>query len=302
MRLQAPQSPGIAGSAEARSAAFDLAGPDWNRLTEVTGKGEVFARDLHALEGWAALAGELGEEEAYAFASRTALMWVRPDAFAAGAARRVLAVTGRAGFRPLAALPIRLERCAVRALWAYMCRWATVERLLLLDALAALGPGLLVLWADGTGGAASSRMTALRGRNDPSRREKGTLRDVAGSPNRALTMLHVADDPADVVRELGVLCSWSERAALTAEAAARLHDGRSADLEDAVRAVEDVLPPLGLPGPEASAEVPAVDDLYAGSVEKRWAALAAASQNWPLLTRTPGPAAWPDQETRTPWQ
>ncbi|WP_311579421.1 nucleoside-diphosphate kinase [Streptomyces lancefieldiae] len=263
----------------------------------------MLARDLHAQEGWAALAGALGdEEEAYAFSARTALMWLRPDAFAAGTARRVVAATAEAGFTPLAVRPIRLERCAVRALWSYMCRWATAERLILMDALVALGPGLLVLWADDTGGPVSVRMMAVKGRNDPARREPGSLRDIAGSPSRALTMLHTTDDPADVVRELAVLCSWPERAGLIAEAAARLREGHSADLDQALGGVERELPPLGLPVLEAGAPAPAVHELFTGPVDKRWAALVAASEGWPLLRRTPGPAAWPEQETRSPWQ
>jgi hypothetical protein len=268
----------------------------------VSGKEEAFARDLFAREGWAALASELGEEEAYEFATKTALMWLRPDAFAAGAARRVLAAAVRAGFRPLAALPVRLEWCTVRALWAYMGRWATAERLMLMDALAMLGPGLLVLWADDAGGPAAVRMTAVKGHNDPARCEEGTLRNIAGSPSRALTMLHTTDDPADVVRELAVLCAWPERAGFVAEAATRLREGSLAVLGEALHAVEDELPPLGWPAREPGCPAPAVHELFTGPVDKRWSALVVASESWPLLRRTPGPAAWPEQETRTPWQ
>ncbi|MEV4925076.1 hypothetical protein [Streptomyces roseoverticillatus] len=184
-------------------AAPALAGPRWSRLTRLEGKDERLALDLCAREGWASLAQQFGEEGAYGFAERVALMWVRPDAVAAGVARQVLAATETAGFRPLAARPVTVDRCGVRALWAYMCRWATVERLWLLDALVALGPGLLVLWADDTGGEASARLTALKGSNAPGRWAGESLRDAAGSPNRLLTMVHAADEPADVIRELG---------------------------------------------------------------------------------------------------
>ncbi|MGR4852125.1 hypothetical protein [Streptomyces sp. LARHCF252] len=126
----------------------------------------------------------------------------------------------------------------MRALWAYMCRWATTERLLL-DALAALGPGLLVLWADNTGASACERMTAVKGRNDPRRREPGTLRDIAGSPNRVLTMLHCADDAADVVRELGVLCSWAERSHLIKDAATCLYNGQDGGAQHGAALLDD---------------------------------------------------------------
>ncbi len=266
------------------------------------GKGRRVRPRRSPLEGWASLADVLGEEGAYAFAADAALMWVRPDAFAAGTARPVLAAAEEAGFWPLAVRPVRAERCAVRALWAYMVRWATAERLMLLDAVAALGPGLLVLWADGTPGPVSTRMKVLKGSNDPARRRKGTLRAVAGAPNRVLTMLHTTDDAADVVRELAVLCSWSERARLIAEASRRLCEGRSAGLEDALRAVEKELSPLGPPPQQSAACAPPVQQVFTGPVGERWRAVVAASQSWPLLRATPGPAAWPEQETRSPWR
>ncbi|WKU42630.1 nucleoside-diphosphate kinase [Streptomyces sp. VNUA116] len=277
-----------------------LRSPTWARLTRFSGKDTVFAADLFAREAWATLARELGDGGAYSFAEATALMWVRPDAFAAGVARKVLAATQAAGFRPLAVRPVRVDRCGARALWAYMCRWATVERLWLLDALVALGPGLLVLWADDTGEPAAARLTALKGSNAAGRRTGASLRDVAGSPNRLLTMVHVADEPADVVRELGILCPWPDRAALVIEAAARLTDGACCLLEDAIAAVETELPTLGTPAPDTA--TPSPGDLTAGPLERRWAALWAAAHRWPLLTATAGPAAWPEQESRSPWR
>ncbi|MER8226346.1 hypothetical protein ABTZ58_38795 [Streptomyces sp. NPDC094143] len=308
MRLAARGTDDLGRADQDRSAAFDLAGPRWDRLTDTDGKADVFARDLFALEGWASLAGQLGEQQAYAFAERTSLMWLRPDAFAAATARGVLAAAEAAGFRPLAAQPVRLERCGIRVLWAYMCRWATTERLMLLDALAALGPGLLVVWTAGTGSAraaggepVSVRMTRLKGRNDARRREQASLRAVAGSPNRALTMLHTPDDPADVVRELAVFCDRAERAELIRQASTHLAGAQPAAIEGAVRAVEAELPPLGLPSRHRPGRPVQARELFAGPVEARWAALVAASHAWPLLTRTPQAAFWPEQEMRSPW-
>ncbi|MEV5355840.1 hypothetical protein [Streptomyces sp. NPDC052693] len=277
-------------------------------MTGTDGKADVFARDLFALEGWASLAGEIGEQQAYVFAERTSLMWLRPDAFAAGTARGVLTAAEAAGFRPVAARPVRLERCGVRALWAYMCRWATAERLMLLDAAAALGPGLLVVWTAGTstaraagGEPVSVRMTRLKGRNDARHREAGSLRAVAGSPNRALTMLHTTDDPADVVRELGVFCDRAERVELIRQASTHLAGALPAAVEGAVRAVEAEVPPLGLPSRHRPGRPVQAPELFVGPVESRWAALVAASHTWPLLSRTPQAAFWPEQETRSPW-
>jgi hypothetical protein len=69
---------------------------------------------------------------------------------------------------------VRLDRCGLRSLVGYTARRATAERLWLLDAVAALGPGLLVLWADEARlpgeTPAAVRMTRLKGANDPAAR------------------------------------------------------------------------------------------------------------------------------------
>ncbi|GGS98421.1 hypothetical protein [Streptomyces violaceus] len=104
------------------------------------------------------------------------------------------------------------------------------------------------------------------------------------------------------MRELGVLCSWAERSHLIKDAAARLYNGRAVVLDEAVRVVEEELPSFALPVLNAHAQPPAAQDLYAGSLQERWTALVTASHTWPLLKQKPGPAAWPEQETRSPWQ
>ncbi|MFB7763640.1 hypothetical protein [Streptomyces xiamenensis] len=286
-------------------AVWNLEGPRWEQLTAAAGKDEVMAADLFAREGWAALASRLGPGGAHDFAHRVALLWVRPDAFAAGGARPVIAAAGDHGLRVLAARPVRVDRAAVRALWAYMCRWATVERLWLLDAVAALGPGLLLLCADDRPVAgpepAAVRMTAAKGSNDPRRRAGGrSLRDAGGALNRVLTMVHTADEPADVVRELAVFFPWEQRGALIGEAAARLADGRPGRWEEQARAVEAELPVLPMPREVAAAPIPDPAVLGRGTLAQRWAALVAASASWPLLSERPGPISWPEQATREP--
>ncbi|WP_181009019.1 nucleoside-diphosphate kinase [Streptomyces sp. SM12] len=191
--------------------------PATDRLTREPEKARHYAFDPLVRGGWATLVGVLGEGEAARFASETALLWVRPDAVAAGVAEDVLARVGAAGFTPVGASAVRLERAGVRALWWWHLRRATAERLLLLDAVVELGPGLLVLYRH-SGGDAARRLTSLKGGNDPAGRRADSLRSVAGSPNRLLTMVHTSDDPLDVVRELAVFLPWRERAALVASA------------------------------------------------------------------------------------
>jgi hypothetical protein len=52
---------------------------------------------------------------------------------------------------------------------------------------------------------ASVRLTRDKGPTDPARRHPGQLRHLLGGSSYLLNHVHTADDPADTVRELGVL-------------------------------------------------------------------------------------------------
>jgi hypothetical protein len=273
----------------------------------VPGKAAAFDRDVFVRESWASLVDGLngGEERAYRFAERVALVWVRPDAFAAGVTRHALAAADAAAFRPLAARPVRLDRCGARSLWAHATRHATAEGLWLLEAIAALGSGLLVLYADEKwqrgGPSAATRMTAVKDANDPVLGAKSTLREAADSPNPALTMIHAANDAADLVRELGVLVSWAERRHLIVEAARRLETGALCPVNRDMWAVNTEFASLTTPASQSADTVTeppvSVDQLLAGPLDSRWARLQAASAQWRLTSTRPTPAWWDEAVT-----
>jgi hypothetical protein len=148
---------------------------------------------------------------------------------------------------------------------------------LLLDAVAGLGPSLLVLYRHADGDPAR-RLTLLKGGNEPAGRAPDSLRSVAGSPNRLLTMVHTADGPADVARELAVFLSWRERAALVASAwAAGSVCGRASGARTRVP------PGRG----EAFAEL--LRDVDLPDIARRWSAVEQWSHKVPLLNEGP---AW----------
>lgn len=272
----------------------DMPAPAPDRLTREPEKARHYAFDPLVREGWATLVGVLGAGEAERFAFETALLWVRPDAVAAGAAADVLARVEADGFTPVGASAVRLERAGVRALWWWQLHRATAERLLLLDAVVELGPGLLVLYRH-PGGDAARRLTRLKGGNDPAGRPADSLRSVAGSPNRLLTMVHTSDDPLDVVRELAAFLPWRERAALVASA----HASSPSAPQSVVRAPLAVVmasyaPAKGLAAADAlPGRVPAqreaafaelVRDITAEGTGRRWEAVERWSRQVPLLT------------------
>ncbi len=211
--------------------------PDLTTLTSSLEKCALYATDPLLAEGWASLRQALGDAGAYDFVRQTALVWLRPDLLASGTVDVVLARIEAEGFRPLAAVPAELDRAGVRALWWWPLKWATAERLVLLDAVASLGPGLLLLYGHPSGEAAQ-RMTALKGSNDPEGRATDTLRSLAGSPGRVLTMVHTSDDGADVARELAALLTWEQRRSLVVKAQQnRPGPGAASDLAHALATV-----------------------------------------------------------------
>jgi len=151
----------------------------------------------------------------------------------------------------------------------------------------------VVLYADSTGGSmhAARRLAVVKGSNDPATRQTGTLRDVAGSPNRALTMVHAPDDSADVIRELEIFFTWNQRRALIAEASRRLRSGEQCRLDPTLEAVEAAYTGLAA---DSAWQLRGEDP--GDPVTHGWAAIRAAADRWPLLSEHPARAWWAGQE------
>jgi nucleoside diphosphate kinase len=279
------------GEREDDSPAWgDMPVPPLDLLTTDPGKRRQYTTDPLLREGWATLAGVLGEGAALRFASETAIAWLRPDAAATGSITDVAGRIEAAGFTAVGAAVVRLGRADVRALWWWQLKRATAERLLLLDAMVALGPGLVVLYRHPHGDPAQ-RLTLLKGGNDPAGRAPDSLRSVAGSPNRLLTMVHTTDDPADVARELAVFLPWRERAALVASAWAcgspasspTVLDGPLAVVRSAYAGQAHGGAPVQAPQERGEAFAALLGDIAVGDVTRRWPAVAQWSRLVPLL-------------------
>jgi nucleoside diphosphate kinase len=282
--------PGQGEREEDGTAWGDMPVPPLDLLTTDPGKRRQYTTDPLLREGWATLAGVLGEGAALRFASETAIAWLRPDAAAAETIGEVAGRIEAAGFTAVGAAVVWLGRADVRTLWWWQLKRATAERLLLLDAVAALGPGLVVLYRHPDGDPAR-RLTLLKGGNDPAGRAPDSLRSVAGSPNRLLTMVHTSDDPADVVRELAVFLPWRERAALVASAwacgspasSSALLDGPLAAVRAAYAGQSAGGEPVKAPQRRGEAFAALLGDIAGTDVTRRWPAVAQWSRQVPLL-------------------
>lgn len=172
----------------------------------------VYEADSYFRETWEDLASILDEPEAWAH--RTALAVLKPDAVAGRRLRPTMQWLEQNGLTIVDARVVRFDRLLIRELWRYQFNLATRRRIDIVDILLPASGSLLLTMVDedpSSDRSTSERLRALKGPADPRRRRPGELRTELRSPNTLLNFLHAADEPADVVRELGVFLDHEQR-------------------------------------------------------------------------------------------
>ncbi|MEU4243751.1 nucleoside-diphosphate kinase [Actinoplanes sp. NPDC026619] len=251
-------------------------------LTHDADKQRYFGTDSYFLESYEQL-GEL-TGDAVEFAAGHALLLLKPDAIASRSVGPVLDWVRASGFRIVAARRFRMTRGAVRAMWHYQLNRATPARCRLADALCQASDSLVLLLDAPAGGSVppSVALSHRKGPADPARRHPDQLRSRLGNFGFLLNLVHASDEPADVLRELGILLDADERRQLVQQALAGTAERRAlagvtlpgADRHHAAAALADQL----------YAEIPAQDLRFAPAAAR----LAAAAE---ALDLPPGPRA-----------
>ncbi|GAA1027506.1 MULTISPECIES: nucleoside-diphosphate kinase [Amycolatopsis] len=184
---------------------------DWATLTRMPAKRTAYRRETYFREGARDVARFLGDRAAEVL-RRHALLMVKPDGIAAGKVRPVLDWLTEQGFAVQAVQRPEFTGLVWREMWRYQLTSATVDRLALND-LIYVGSGLLLLLRDEQPGPmpATTRLASLKGSADLAQQKPGTLRALLRQHNRNFSYVHVADEPADLVRELGLLLDPAQR-------------------------------------------------------------------------------------------
>ncbi|MEV5873791.1 nucleoside-diphosphate kinase [Streptomyces sp. NPDC052101] len=188
---------------------------DWSALTRSQMKRDLYARETYFREG-------LGDAEEILAAGLpaalrdSALLMLKPDGLAAGRLAPVLDYLDEHGFTVTAAREFRLQPFHWRELWRYQLTSATLDRLAVNELLLGAGPALFLLLRSAPGHQlpGTVRLSTLKGSATLEAQRPGTLRALLGQPNRVLSYVHVADEPADLLRELGLLFDADARRAL----------------------------------------------------------------------------------------
>ncbi|MGH9213676.1 MAG: hypothetical protein ACRD2C_23820 [Acidimicrobiales bacterium] len=208
----------------------------WSSLTHFPAKRELFRRDPEFRDLWSDAKQHWGSSFRGTAMATTAVLF-KPDAVVGRRLRPALSVLAAHGFVPLHVERLRLDRALVTGLWRYQWPSATVERYRLACFFLTLADSLLVLLRSPTLGLpATVRLWQLKTSPGPD-----GLRTKLCSLNRMLSFVHTPDEPADLLRDLGVLLDIPARRRTLAQATGP--GLASADLEAAVSQLEAATAP-----------------------------------------------------------
>ena len=180
-------------------------------LSRMPAKRWFYAREAYFREAWSEAARRWPRAveplRAHAF------ILFKPDGIAARCVDRALACLEEAGFDAVHHARFRFHRHTIRELWRYELNAATLQRLEAIDVLLPASESLLVFLRDGSGSgeSAADRLRHMKGPALVHLRQPHHLRSRIGAGTGLLNLIHTPDEPADVIREMGVLLDPDER-------------------------------------------------------------------------------------------
>ncbi|MFD5636992.1 nucleoside-diphosphate kinase [Streptomyces sp. NPDC127077] len=170
------------------------------------------------LDGWET-------ERAHRALLRSTFVMFKPDAVVGRRVEPALAFLAGHGFEPLGALTVRVDARVCRELWRYQINAAPLAVIRAVDMILESGPPCLFValrdtrGPERTGTTAAERLAELKGSSKNRSVDGGSLRGALGCELMCLNFLHAPDDPADLIREVGVLLPRRRAQALSLLAA-----------------------------------------------------------------------------------
>lgn len=161
--------------------------------------------DPYFWEGWASY---LAGGPAGQVLRHLTFLLVKPETIVGRRVAPILEFLRSGGFRIIGTWPVRMGRHEARSLWRYSLNTVPIAHIRALEMLVTAGELFLVgLDHRLARGEASAADLLSRGKGSSAHPgARGTLRERLGCPALMLNFVHAPDEPADVLRELAVLC------------------------------------------------------------------------------------------------
>lgn len=178
-------------------------------LARDVGKRERYCDDLYFWEGWESFRAACADEHAEGMLKELTFLLVKPEAIAGRRVAVILEFLREHGYRVAGTWPVSMGRHQVRGLWGYQLNAVPIAHVRALEMLVGSGELFLVglRCEQGADGASAAELLAERKSSSPGDGADGdSLRGRLGCPTLMINFVHAPDEPADVLRELAVLC------------------------------------------------------------------------------------------------
>jgi len=185
----------------------------WRVYTALSAKWEYYSREVFFREALDAINTAFDCERVAYLLQHITKVTLKPEGLAGGRVNALLRFLHYHGFKLLHVGRVHYSRHVSRDIWRYQWNTATLDRIALSDFIAEQGPGLEITVLDtrpkppfpGT-----VRLRALKGSAVPKLRSPSSMRSMCCAPNRVLSIVHTVDEPADIIRELGITKTTDE--------------------------------------------------------------------------------------------
>lgn len=184
-----------------------------------------YADDPYFWEGWTSFLAAAPGQPAEAALRQLTFLLVKPEAIAGRRVAPILDFLRSHGYRIIGTWPLRMGRHEARALWRYQLNAVPIAHIRALELLVGAGE-LFLLGLDRP--PATSETSAAESLSHSKGSSAGpphgdgappgddSLRGRLRAPALMLNFVHAPDEPADMVRELAVLCDVDTQARVIA--------------------------------------------------------------------------------------
>ncbi len=182
-------------------------------LSSSSVKRALYAIDTYFVETFRLAAAVFGEELESQLSSLCSIL-LKPETMASRRADLVIENLKQKGFHMCACIPVELDRTIAREIWRYQINAYSEARLRFMDRWITTAPALYCVLRDGPPHCdnlrarsqnAADRLTRIKGNSNPGKVAPGSLRGLLGHSIDIINYVHTADDPADFLRDMGIL-------------------------------------------------------------------------------------------------
>ena len=178
-------------------------------LSNTPQKLEIYRNDFYYEWSFNQALNILQDEFLYIL-KNTALLLIKPDANIMNRIPIILRLLDSNGYELLYVARLQVTHTQATEMWKYQWSAATIDRIIVNEKLMELGPSFFLLLRNrqhthSSAQPLSAYLTEQKGAANKKLQKAENFRAVLKPLNIILNYIHTADEPADVIREIGVL-------------------------------------------------------------------------------------------------